>query len=263
MPEPTEHHNWYALHTRSNFEKRVATELSSKGFENYCPAFRETHRWADRDKEIERPVFPGYVFVRFTPSLASRLRVVETQGAVRILGVNGIPEAIPNTEIDSLRRVLESGVVCAGFPYPKAGDCIRVRRGALKDVEGILVRVKNRTRLVLSIHLLSQSVATEVDAQDVEVIRGRLPRPESLAQRPPMYPNLKLQLWKAGIRQNRLAKTLKMDEAMLSKIVNGFREPSEQLRREIAALLECEADWLFQCQQEPITLTKSAGQAIS
>lgn len=61
-----------------------------------------------------------------------------------------------------------------------------------------------------------------------------------------MYPNLKFQLWRSGTRQNRLAKMLQMDETVLSKIINGFREPSSELRARVAELLHCDADWLFE-----------------
>jgi len=70
-----------------------------------------------------------------------------------------------------------------------------------------------------------------------------------------MYPNLKLQLWKSGMRQNRLARLLEMDEAVLSKIVNGFREPSPKLRRQIATLLQSDERWLF----EPATAGRASG----
>lgn len=66
-----------------------------------------------------------------------------------------------------------------------------------------------------------------------------------------MYPNLKLQIWKSGIRQNRLAQMLGMDETMLSKIVNGFREPSRELRGRIAALLQSQEEWLFEPAAPP------------
>ena len=66
-----------------------------------------------------------------------------------------------------------------------------------------------------------------------------------------MYPNLKLQLWKSGLRQNRLAKMLNMDEATLSRIVNGFREPTVELQNNIAALLQCDSAWLFDQPQKP------------
>jgi len=60
------------------------------------------------------------------------------------------------------------------------------------------------------------------------------------------YPNLKLQLWRSGIRQNRLAQMLGMDETMLSRIINGFREPNPQLRSKIAQLLQSDEAWLFE-----------------
>jgi transcriptional regulator with XRE-family HTH domain len=66
-----------------------------------------------------------------------------------------------------------------------------------------------------------------------------------------MYPNLKLQLWKTGIRQNRLAQMLVMDETMLSKIVNGFRQPSHELQETIARLLKCDSSWLFERADGP------------
>lgn len=61
-----------------------------------------------------------------------------------------------------------------------------------------------------------------------------------------MYPNLKLQLWRSGIRQNRLAKLLGIDEGLLSKMVNGFREPNPEMRSKIAALLHSNENWLFE-----------------
>lgn len=61
-----------------------------------------------------------------------------------------------------------------------------------------------------------------------------------------MYPNLKLQLWRTGLRQNRLAQRLGVDETMLSKIINGFRRPSEDLRKKIALALDSDEAWLFE-----------------
>jgi transcriptional regulator with XRE-family HTH domain len=66
-----------------------------------------------------------------------------------------------------------------------------------------------------------------------------------------MYPNLKLQLWKAGVRQNRLAKMLQMDESTVSRIVNGFRVPSPEVQSSIASLLRCDLVWLFECPNDP------------
>jgi transcriptional regulator with XRE-family HTH domain len=64
-----------------------------------------------------------------------------------------------------------------------------------------------------------------------------------------MYPNIKLQLWRGGMRQNQLARTLGIDETVLSRIVNGFREPTPELKNRIAAILGCDEAWLF---EEPV-----------
>ena len=161
---------WYALHTRSNFEKKVAVELTAQGIQNYVPLLRELHRWKDSNKLVESPVFPGYVFARFANTMEARLRVLRAAGTVRILGHGDNIEPIPETEIESVRRLLIANPVCFVQPFLRIGSWVRVKRGPLRDVEGRLMRVKNLTRLVVSVTLLSRSVATEIDIHDVEVI---------------------------------------------------------------------------------------------
>lgn len=170
---------WYAVYTRSNFEKRVAAELDARPIENYLPLVSEWHQWKDRKKLVEAPVFAGYVFARFADSPQNRLRVLQTAGTVRILGQREQIEPIPDREIESIQRLLKANVPCFAHPFLREGAWVRVKRGALKDLEGLLVRVKSKTRLVLSITLLSQSVATEIDISDVEVTR---PRPKRAGQ---------------------------------------------------------------------------------
>ena len=120
---------------------------------------------------IEAPVFPGYVLARFADSLKTRLQVLRTAGAVRILGPGGEIEPVPEAEIESIRRLLHAGVPCFAHPFLREGAWVRVKSGPLRGLEGLLVRVKNKGRLVLSVALLSQAVATEMDISDVEVLR--------------------------------------------------------------------------------------------
>lgn len=162
---------WYALYTRSNFEKRVAVELAAKRVENYLPLVEQVHQWKDRRKRVEVPVFPGYVFVRLEDSHTARLEVLRTAGCVRILGQGDRIEPVPEPEIESIRRLLKARVPCFAHPFLKEGAWVRVKSGPLREIEGLLVRVKSKTRLVLSVALLSQSVATEIDVADVEVLR--------------------------------------------------------------------------------------------
>ncbi len=161
---------WYAVHTRSNYEKQAAAEVSGKGLETYLPSFSQVHQWKDRKKVVEQPLFPGYFFVRFTDTNERRLAVLKTTGVVQILGTGRAIEAIPNNQVEGVRTMLTAGVSCFAHPFLREGSRVRIRHGALKDLEGLLVRFKSAYRLVLSVELLCQSVATEVDISCVEPI---------------------------------------------------------------------------------------------
>jgi transcription antitermination factor NusG len=164
---------WYALHTRSNFESRVTSDLGNLRFETYLPAFEELHRWKDRKKIVSVPIFPGYVFARFSDLPVERAMVVKTRGLVRILGTGSEIEPVPDAEIERLRQILNAKQPCFVHPFIREGDRVRVERGVLRGLEGFLIRVRNQHRLVISISLLSQAVATEIDACDVKSVGGR------------------------------------------------------------------------------------------
>lgn len=162
---------WYAVHTRSRFEKKVKDELSAKGIEAYLPLVEEPHQWKDRQRMVQTPIFSGYVFVHMQNRPASRLQILTTAGTVRILGQGGGIEAIPDAQIESIRSVLASGTPFVHHPFLRCGAWVRVKSGAFAGVEGILTMVRNKTRLVLSVEMLCQSIAVEIDAARVEVIR--------------------------------------------------------------------------------------------
>jgi transcription antitermination factor NusG len=172
--------NWYAIHTRSRFEKRVCEVLRRKSLEAYLPVAQEVHRWKDRRKIVEVPVFPGYLFVRFPGCQVSRLAVLQTPGILEILGFGEQIEPIPESQIEAIRRLESSGLPLFHCPYLRQGALVRVRRGPLRGLEGILVRFKSRFRVVVSVTLLAQSVAAEVDASDLDAVQRplRMPDPE-------------------------------------------------------------------------------------
>jgi transcription antitermination factor NusG len=159
---------WYAVHTRSNFEKRIATELSAKGIETFVPSYQEVHQWKDRKQKLEVPLFAGYVFTRFADQAETRIAVLRTTGVARILGGVGTIEPVPDHEIEAVRSLMQYNVACYPCPILREGAWVRVIRGALTGAEGLLVRIKNQTRLVVSVTLLSRSVSAEIDARDVE-----------------------------------------------------------------------------------------------
>lgn len=158
---------WYAVHTRSRFEKAVHVELRNKGIETYLPATVEVHAWKDRRKQVDVPLFPGYVLVRFEDLAAERVRVLQTHGVVRILGHGSTLTPVAEEEIEAVRRLVDTRAH-SSYPYIRSGMRVRVCRGVLSGVEGFLVRARNATRLVISVPLLAQSVSVEIDAADVK-----------------------------------------------------------------------------------------------
>ncbi len=160
---------WYAAYTCSRHEKHVSRQLQQRRIECFLPLYRSTRHWKDRRKQIELALFPGYVFVRIP--LQERLRVLEVQGVVRFVSFNGSPARLPEQEIEALRDGLEQRVYAEPHPFLTVGCRVRVVRGPVAGMEGILIRRKHRVRVVISLDAIMQSVALEVDAADVEVIR--------------------------------------------------------------------------------------------
>lgn len=165
-PEATP--QWFAACTRSNHEKCAATQLEERCIEHFLPLYESVRRWKDRRKRLAFPLFPGYLFVRI--SLQERLRVLLTPGVVRLVGFDNRPAALPDEEIEALRSVMVHGIHSEPHPYLRVGRKVRITRGALAGMEGVLVRKKGRVRLVLSIDLIRQSAMIEVDSGDVGMI---------------------------------------------------------------------------------------------
>jgi transcription antitermination factor NusG len=165
---------WFAVQTGYRFEQRVATGLSSKGFQTYLPLLSEVHQWKDRRKVVEMPAFSGYLFVQYEPNLRNRVKVLETSGVVRLLGGNHAPNQISDVEIEALRRTLSSGVACDRCDALTPGTIVLVKRGPLAGVQGRLVRFKNNLRLVVAISVFSQAISAELGLNDVEAIHDSL-----------------------------------------------------------------------------------------
>ena len=167
---------WWAIYTRHQHEKHVADALQSKGYDVFLPQYQSVRRWKDRRKLLSLPLFPGYVFVRGTRQ--RRLGIVSTPGVHMVLSQGEDAAVIPETEIDAIRRTLDAKFAVEPHPYLNCGDRVRVIRGALEGLEGILVRKKNFYRLVLSVEMLAKSVCVEIEATDVQPSRGANPPAE-------------------------------------------------------------------------------------
>ena len=164
---------WWALYTRHRHEKAVAEMLAAKDFEVFLPLYESIRRWSDRQMRITLPLFPCYVFVR--GGLHRRLDVVTTPGVHMILFHGEHVAIIPDSETQAIRKAVDGPSRIEPHPFLKCGERVRVIRGSLEGVEGILVRKKNAYRLVLSVDMMAQSAAVEIDASDVEPVSAKRP----------------------------------------------------------------------------------------
>jgi len=161
---------WYAIWTRSHCERLVAQQLLAKGFQPFLPEMAVRARKPEAASIVQRPMFPGYLFLKHSMKKHSYIEILKARGVVRILegGWNRLTP-IADDEMTAIERVIESGAPVLSHPYFNQGDRVRVVEGPLAGVEGLFVRdKKNRGRLVVSVNLLQTSVAIEVDGDFVE-----------------------------------------------------------------------------------------------
>jgi transcription antitermination factor NusG len=161
---------WYGLRTKSKFEKVLAVSLAYKGYQSYLPCYLQRRRWTDRVTEIESPLFPGYVFCRF--DVLKRLPILTTPGVVSIVGIGKLPLAIPDEEIAAVETILKSELYAEPWPYLREGQRVRIEKGPLIGLEGLVVKKKkDEWRIVVSVTMLQRSVAAEIDREWVSAIQ--------------------------------------------------------------------------------------------
>jgi transcription antitermination factor NusG len=173
--------SWYALYTRHQHEKIVDQILTNKGFNTFLPLYATVHSWKDRTKALTLPLFPCYVFLK--GGIERRLAILTTPGVYGLVSSAGQPDAIPDNEIEAIKRVVESGTRVEAHPYLKCGNWVRVKSGPLAGIEGILVRKRNMSRLVLSVAILGTAAAIEVGAFQVEAISAPQAKDSSTGSR--------------------------------------------------------------------------------
>jgi transcription termination/antitermination protein NusG len=162
--------SWYAVQTRSRHERIVANHLAMRGVAQYVPTITEVHRWSDRQKKVELPLFQGYVFVCVAPSNEKRVDVLRTPGVVRFVGATPEGTPIPNEQIESVRALLDRNITCLPHPFLKAGERVRVKGGALHGVEGVFVRRNAADTLIISIDAIQRSLCVSIKGYDLEVL---------------------------------------------------------------------------------------------
>jgi transcription antitermination factor NusG len=166
---PGEHY-WFAIYTRARHEKMVTNQLSHNGVTTFLPLLSQTHRWSDRKKAVQMPLFPGYTFVRTAWTSAAHLEVLKTAGVVGFVGTGRVGIPIPDKQIEDIQTVLQHGVSCAVYPFLRVGQLIRVRGGCLDGVKGRLVTLRGQRSLIISVESVHNSLAISLEGFDIEIL---------------------------------------------------------------------------------------------
>ena len=171
-PEFYERARWYACYTRARHEKRVAAALGERGIEAFLPMLEQLRQWKDRKKRVALPLFPGYVFGRF--DLGSMHSVLTIPGVATIVRANGYPTPIPDRELENVRRFAAAlgatGAEAEVRPFLGEGDWVRVMEGPFAGVEGIILELRGRRRVLVGLRAIGQGLEVDLDRFAVEAV---------------------------------------------------------------------------------------------
>lgn len=153
---------WYAVYTRSRYEKVVARQLTEWDVEHFLPLVPKLRYWKDRKKIIDLPIFPSYVFVNI--NLTERLSVLQADGVVRFVSFNGKPSPIPGKQIEDVRRLLKYPERVETAPYFAYGDSVEITTGPFAGICGKIIQNRGHQRLLVGIDIIQQAVSVEIDS---------------------------------------------------------------------------------------------------
>jgi transcription antitermination factor NusG len=165
----TDPRRWYACHTRSRSEKRVARLLVDRSIGAYLPLVRLVRQWADRRKVVDFALFPGYVFARF--GLTELHGVLSVPGVATVIRLGGRLVPIRDAEIENIRRVAAGLAATRKRPEPQpfqSGDPVRVVDGPFRGVMGEVSEVRGRRRVLVGLHAIGLGISIDVDMGAVE-----------------------------------------------------------------------------------------------
>jgi len=167
------HFPWFAIRVKSNYEKPVSAMLRGKGFEEFLPTYRARRQWSDRIKVLDLPLFPGYLFCRI--DLSKRLPLLTTPGFLYLVGKGMTPEPVDDAEVMAIQSVVRSGLPALPCPSVVVGQRVRLERGPLRGIEGVVAKIADQHRIYVNATLLQRSVSVQVDFDWVSTMDGPSP----------------------------------------------------------------------------------------
>lgn len=171
-------HPWYAVRVKSNQEQLVRTALEGHGYTTFLPTYRSRRRWSDRVKEVQLPLFPGYVFCRF--DFQQRLPILKIGGVVEVVTAGKTALPVPDHEIEAVRLIVQSKLQAQPWPFLRIGERVRIQHGPLEGLEGFLLNIRKNLNVVVSVEMLQRSVAVEIEGDWVKPL-GPLRLAESVS----------------------------------------------------------------------------------
>ncbi len=172
---------WYAIYTRSRYEKKVSMEFEERGLEHFLPLVPQVRYWKDRKKTVNMPIFPGYVFVNI--KLSEKIRVLRANGVVRFIEFNGSPSPIPDAQIEDVRQLLKYPDRVETASYFNCGDPVEITAGPFSGIKGKIIHSRGKQRLLVGIEIIHQAVSVEIDSA---WLKHSKPSSDSL-ERPSLY----------------------------------------------------------------------------
>lgn len=161
---------WYAVVTRARHEKKVDAYLRGAGIATFLPLLTERHRWSDRRKAVQVPLFSCYTFVRLNYLSRARQTVLRAPGVIRFVGINGSGLPVPDKQIEDIRKILASNVSFEVSRVLKIGQRVRISGGCLDGTEGVLVSRNGDHSLVISVHPINRSLVIRIGEYKIEKI---------------------------------------------------------------------------------------------
>lgn len=160
---------WYAVQTYARHEKAVTQRLQERGVEVFLPLVSEVHRWNDRKKVVQLPLFSCYAFAKVGANAAARLQILRVDGVLNLVGSRGEGTPISDHEIESIRILLQERLHWTHYPFLQIGQRVRIRSGSLSGMEGVLLAHTGERTLVISVNAIQRSLAVRVEGYEIEV----------------------------------------------------------------------------------------------
>lgn len=162
--------HWYAVYTCARHEKAVARHFEERDLSYFLPLYQAVHTWNKRSSRVSLPLFPGYVFVQ--TDMHNRFKPLQIPGVLHYVSAGTMPCAIASEEIDALRKVLVNSKEVGPHPYISTGQLVQITSGPLSGLRGTVQRTKSGNRFIVSVEMIKQSIAIEIDGFQISAIQN-------------------------------------------------------------------------------------------